>query len=271
MSAGKYRWEGASVPAFRMCYSENLKVMLPHSHSEIEFMYFYSTSGCTYKCGGKTLLLQTGDLVAVEPGVVHSCDQWGEPCSAVCMVIDMKKLHTPLLSGLCFAGHIRADGALAALFEEMKEALLDEKTSGAERECRISSLVYRFLGMASRYAQHRKNVPPRAAELALVTEHIEKNLSEELSVADLARLLCLSVSRFSHVFREHTGMSPTDYITARRIEKACGYLADTDMTVAEIAQACHFCTSSYFCEKFRDYMKMTPLEYRRDPLTAFGR
>jgi AraC-like DNA-binding protein len=244
--------------------------MLPHSHSEIEFMYFYNTSGCIYKSGGRDLTLHAGDMVAVGANVVHSCEQWGERCNAVCIIVDAKKLHMPLPTDRCLTECIRAEVDTAALFGELKRVLLCGEMSETEREYRISGLLYQLLAIAVKHSHPQKGKRTRVAELMDVVTYIEQNLSENLSVAKLAERMCLSVNRFYHVFREYTGMSPTEYITARRIEKACGYLADTDMTVAEIAQACHFCTSSYFCEKFRAYMKMTPLEYRRSPLTVFG-
>ena len=52
-------------------------------------------------------------------------------------------------------------------------------------------------------------------------------------------------------------------------DAACEYIKNTDMRISEIAQECNFCTSSYFCEKFKSFMKMTPNEYRKENLTRF--
>ena len=269
----QYRWNdcGGSTPVFRLCYSEKLGVMLPHAHGEIEFMYFYHTDGCVYSNGGKNLLLHTGDLAVVDAGRIHSCEQWGEKCSAVCIIVDTKKLHTPLLTNLCFAECIRADAAVASLFDELKQVLFDGEQSEPERACRISALVYLLLGIVAGRAHPREKKQTHAVELAETVAYIEQNLSEELSAAKLAKRMNLSTNRFYHIFKEYTGMSPTEYINARRIEKACGYLADTDMTIAAIAQECRFCTSSYFCEKFKACMQITPLAYRRDPVASLSR
>lgn len=273
MKSAKFRWEkhGESTPVFRLCYSEKLGVMLPHAHSEIEFMYFYNTSGCIYKSGGSNLTLRTGDLVTVGPDVVHSCEQWGERCSAVCIIVDAKKLHMPLPTDRCLAECIRAEADTAALFSELKQVLLCGEMSETEREYQISGLLYQLLAIAVKHSYPQKGKRTRVAELTDVVTYIEQNLSEDLSVAKLAERMCLSVNRFYHVFREYTGMSPTEYITARRIEKACDYLACTDMKIAAIAQECHFCTSSYFCEKFKACIKMTPQAYRNDPAASFSR
>lgn len=72
----------------------------------------------------------------------------------------------------------------------------------------------------------------------------------------------LSVSRFEHVFREVTGMSPNKYLMNLRINKAKDLLAETDMSVADVSIFLGFSSQSYFIRIFKKYTGQTPLKYK---------
>jgi len=72
----------------------------------------------------------------------------------------------------------------------------------------------------------------------------------------------LSVSRFEHVFREITGMSPNKYLMNLRINRAKELLAETDLSVADISSLLGFSSLSYFIRIFKKYTYTTPLNFR---------
>ena len=71
-----------------------------------------------------------------------------------------------------------------------------------------------------------------------------------------------SRSYISRLFRENTGSSFCEYITAFRLEKACIMLKKANVTVLETALACGFSSVSYFIQVFKRAMGVTPLKYR---------
>jgi len=97
----------------------------------------------------------------------------------------------------------------------------------------------------------------RAMELA------ERRSAEPLSVADVAREVYLSPSRFAHVFSAEAGMPFHQYLAAMRVEKAKGLLAHSALSVGEIAARTGFCNQNYFAAVFRERAGMPPGEYRR--------
>ena len=58
---------------------------------------------------------------------------------------------------------------------------------------------------------------------------------------------------------------PLEYINQVRISMACEQLKRTDEPIAEIAAKCGFSTNSTFNRNFRQYMGVTPMEWRRRP------
>jgi AraC-like DNA-binding protein len=97
----------------------------------------------------------------------------------------------------------------------------------------------------------------RAMELA------EKRSAEPLSVADAAREVYLSPSRFAHVFSAEAGMSFHQYLACMRVEKAKGLLAHSSLNIGEIAARTGFCNQNYFAAVFRERTGLAPGEYRR--------
>ena len=271
MRVAKFNWNNNDFPnsAIKMCYSENVSVLLPHSHQKLELMYFYNTSSCFYVCSNNTLTLKTNDLVIVNPYEIHSCNDWGNNCKAICILIDLKKLNIPELEKLYFDNIISNNANIINIFENLQQILFADEINETKKACIINSFIYMLLSEISSHSSFLKSQPSKINRLNEVFNYIEENLKQNISVFDLAKIMYLSVDRFHHIFKESTGFAPTEYIIAKRIEKSCEFLKNTDMKISEIAQECNFCTSSYFSKKFKYLMKTTPNKYRNENATAF--
>ena len=103
----------------------------------------------------------------------------------------------------------------------------------------------------------------KSRRIARVCEHIDKNLDKELSLSEVAELVNMSDSAFSHFFKKRTGMSYINYVNNQRIAKACTLLAETTLSASEICYDCGFNHKSNFIRIFRKKKGMTPIEYRK--------
>jgi AraC family transcriptional regulator len=97
-------------------------------------------------------------------------------------------------------------------------------------------------------------------------EMMNEYMDAHLSLSELARECRLSVTHFARAFRQSTGMSPHQWLVARRIEKAVSMLDETDLTLAEIALACGFCDQSHLTKVFSDSVGMSPGRWRRSQM-----
>lgn len=107
----------------------------------------------------------------------------------------------------------------------------------------------------------RRGLPARA--LRRVKEYIEANLEKTLDVAMLADAAGYSTFHFARAFKESEGMTPHNYLIARRIERARALLAKTDQPVSEIARASGFSDQSHLARHFRQRLGMSPSMARR--------
>ncbi len=91
--------------------------------------------------------------------------------------------------------------------------------------------------------------------------YIDENLESPLSLNDISAEACMAPTYFSAVFKKFNGISPWDYITIKRVEKAKDMLRTTDMTKLEIAEKCGFTSSSNFYKMFTRITGKKPGEY----------
>jgi transcriptional regulator GlxA family with amidase domain len=108
--------------------------------------------------------------------------------------------------------------------------------------------------------------PPNAdfipSRFTVVFEHIEEHLEGDVSLVDLAALVGLSVSHFSHTFKTAFGVAPYRYILQRRLAKAKALLRSSEATIAEIAASVGFSSQSRFSQMFAQSTGVTPSAYR---------
>jgi len=94
-------------------------------------------------------------------------------------------------------------------------------------------------------------------------EFIEINYRNSFSVADLAASVNLKEARFRRIFREASGMTPSEYTHRVRLHHAARLLVRFDYNLAKIAVESGFNSTSYFCSSFLKFYRMTPEQYRR--------
>jgi AraC family transcriptional regulator len=96
-----------------------------------------------------------------------------------------------------------------------------------------------------------------------VIDLIDANLSNDITLAELAREFDLSVAHFARAFKNSVGISPHAWLTQRRIERAKRLLTHTTMILTEIALECGFSHRISLARAFERITGMTTSEWRR--------
>ncbi len=265
MIKANYKWMSDEDTVIQLVITDSLSELSMHWQEDMEIMYFYRTSGCNYIINGNTIHLSEKNLVVVNPGEIHGCSDWGENCVAMCLMIDTKKLHTPSFINLFLQNKYEANSEITKIFESLKAVFEKHTAISVSAECEIMSVIYRLLSVLAEISgtNHNKSDTARKIEIKKIVRFISDNLEDKLTLSTLASKMNLSCDRFYHVFKEYVGVSPSQYILLERISKASRLLSDTNLSITQIAQMCGFCTSSYFSDKFKEYIKMSPTKYRK--------
>jgi AraC family transcriptional regulator len=98
--------------------------------------------------------------------------------------------------------------------------------------------------------------------LRRVTEYITTHLGEDLTLARLGAVACMSPYHFARLFQRSTGLPPHRFVVRARVDHAAVLLAAPVVRIAEISRALGFCSPSHFSAVFRRIMGVTPRTYR---------
>lgn len=92
--------------------------------------------------------------------------------------------------------------------------------------------------------------------------YINDHIREKINLNDISAYLGVNKSYLSSIFNREMDFSIVDYIHEKRISNSKYLLANTDMSISEIADYIGYFDTSYFIRIFKSLTKTTPLKYR---------
>jgi AraC-like DNA-binding protein len=258
-----------------------------HCHDEYELHLITSTSGKAF-VGDWIGTFQPGHLVLCGPRLPHNWVSFDLPEQGVAerdLVIQFR--HEPIEQA-------------AAVIPELAEALpmLERSRRGIEffglstqaherwtrvrhsRGLQRAAAFFEFLADLARCTDYRllSNVMLQGEDDAqglhlinMLLERVTADLTQDISVTELARELGMSQSRFSRFFRTATGNSFTDFVSRVRVGRACQLLMDSDLQVQRICYDVGFNNVANFNRRFLEIKGVTPSAFRRQARQRFGR
>ncbi len=105
--------------------------------------------------------------------------------------------------------------------------------------------------------------PLNASAIELAINRLQNDFAQPLDMKLLARELGVSYSWFRSHFAAHTGLSPHQYLLELRLVRARNLIAETELTVKEIAAQTGFDDEHYFSRLFRQKLNFTPSQWRQ--------
>ena len=105
-----------------------------------------------------------------------------------------------------------------------------------------------------------------AWRLREVLSYIEENLSEDISLQDVASVAGLSVPHFNRIFRESEGLPVHQYLIQRRIEHAKTLLIEGELPISQIALDSGFAHQSHLAYHMRRVIGVSPRAFREAAL-----
>ncbi|MGG1879681.1 AraC family transcriptional regulator [Paenibacillus cisolokensis] len=225
-----------------------------------------------FECAGKSHACRAGDSFVILPGVLFSYEahernpwhyQWVafQVKGAPLLMSDMGV--TPAMPIIRCSGQEALD-SLSLMYQHIRLGfnqsaypwLEDLEASGWLK------LLLHKLAMLN-YAQLPE---PDTSDIERGVRQAERWIStqyhQQLSIDQMAKTLGYHRAHLSKLFKQHTGLSPMQYLMKVRIDKAKS-LMNTSFSIHEIAASVGFNDALYFSKQFRKWTGMTPSEYRR--------
>ena len=166
------------------------------------------------------------------------------------------------------AGVERLAGPLLArgvLDRKSFEELFAEASVKADKSETLSevSLVYRQLVTELESAQKSAIAAGQQRGTRRALDFIRDQLSEPLSLSQVARVSGFAPDYFGRLFRREEGVSFTDYVIRQRVARAKQLIIGTRMTMDQVRKLCGFGARTYFHQVFKRQTGMTPIEFRK--------
>lgn len=153
---------------------------------------------------------------------------------------------------------------LTRVFDEMRHARPSPVTARAYYESKVIEACTLILDWS--FTDRSVTQPMRVADrtaLNVARRHIVDHLDQEITVADLCRITCMSASKLTRLFKQAEGATPQEFVRTCRMEHACDLLEKGDESMAEVARAVGFARQGSFSEAFKERFGVSPLKYRR--------
>ncbi|MEZ0537579.1 AraC family transcriptional regulator [Caldicellulosiruptoraceae bacterium PP1] len=262
-------------------YPENSDVPNYHFHDYFEINYIKSGHGLYYIKDKKYFILP-GDIFIINSSDPHFAWSAG----------DLNILALVFPSSFIWGGnqdlynneylkpfYISSQGAFNKIsydddiaiktVEIIKEIENEYYTKEKGYKPMIKALLLQLLSYFIRY--YRKNNINANIELhkenyekiKKALDHMQNNYNHPIHVEQLSKICNLSKSHFCYIFKTTMGLTPLDYLTKLRIQKALELLGNSNLSVTEIAYEVGFNSVTSFNISFKKWTGITPTECRK--------
>ena len=214
---------------------------------------------------GHTISLGPGDFILVPPGQQRSPRAAGKAPGYLYVVFRSDRLDLSALKGKATQLGERYQPDVQALIGEIRQP------PAAYAEEMIAALATRVLIALCRAADAAPG-PSRPAALNRAHEqrtierlegYMRRNLDRPLSREQVAHAAHLSPSHLARMMRRVRGVSLLERLARLRVDRAAQLLAESTLSVTEIALEVGYTSPSHFAQVFRRHMSVSPSDYRR--------
>ena len=126
------------------------------------------------------------------------------------------------------------------------------------------SKVYHLLNeLSSLFLEQQSTVIEQDERIKQITRTIKERYYENITLAEMARLVHMDTAYFSKFFKKNLGINFKDYLSKVRMQHAIHDLLESDMAVTRIAIDNGFFSVNGFNKKFKELYQQTPSDYRK--------
>ena len=240
-----------------------------HFHEEVEIAAVIS-GAVNIACEGEQFKAEQGDICIFMPGEIHSFST-DEANHLYIIKINCKNS----VSGIEFASH----AITPHVFQpgNLLNSRITESISSIKKETELKENGYAYMvnslsnkilcdiirsGCIIKMTGETKKKHLLSLDLLKkVSDYIDAHYSESIYLADAAEYCNMSLYYFAHLFKEISGTTFYNYLTAFRLEKSLFFLLHTGKNITDIAYECGFSNVRSYNRAFKKVFSLTPTEY----------
>ena len=243
---------------------------VPHTHNHMELFFIVGGRG-QFLIQDQLYPVNANHLVIINPNIPHTeVSLNAQPLEYIVLGIEGIELAAGENSNGQFSilDHFESVEISSCLRSILRE--MEQKNTGYEDVCLayMELLLIRLMRSTTLAVPAEPQVASGNRQCAAVRRYIDLHFKEALTLEQLAEEAHMNKYYLSHAFKREYGVSPINYMISQRIEESRYLLAETDLSISQIAQLLGFSSLSYFSQVFRRSQGISPMEYRQDTRTG---
>lgn len=233
--------------------------------NEYQLLYIAEGRGTLTTASAGKYSISEGDIFLIFPGEWHTYSPnpetgWKE------YWIGFKGINIDSrVSAGFFSKHspIYRVGYNDTLISLFKEAIQVAKKQEKHFQQLLAGIVNYMLGLAFSIDSNKKLKNSMNLELVnRARTFMQENIETNIEMPEIADHLIISYSSFRHIFKQYTGIAPSQYYLNLKIQRAKDMLKSSTASIKEISYILHFDTPEYFTKLFKKKTGLTPSQFR---------
>ena len=244
----------------------NAKPAVGHRHYHDAFEIYYLADGeCRYFIDNKSYDVHAGDIILIPDGVIHHTAYREGVHSRKLIYCSRASIPASVTDRLSSLLYLYRNESIAREIKKIFEDIENESSLADPFSTDIIAAKLELLFLLMARNKNTCSPSPEGNEyVTAAVDYVRKNFKGDVKLCDVAKEISVSPEHLSRIFKKETGFGFCEYLTLVRLKNAEELLlGEPALSVSDIAYACGFNDSNYFCERFKKSYGAPPLKYRK--------
>ncbi|WP_310176134.1 AraC family transcriptional regulator [Neobacillus niacini] len=266
------------IACYETTINQNINGYIPlHWHDEIQFVLIVKGEAI-FQINEEKIVVQEGEGLFINSGCLHTAKEKNHlDCVYICLNVSphfilSQELYTTYVNPYIHATnlpylHLDTKGLWAKnILDAIRKInqLILQKSPYYEIDITVQlTLIWQNLIINGFQLEYELTEMVKSKRMKQMLNWIHLHYAEKIMLNDIARAGQLSRSECCRYFKRILKKTPLNYVMDYRIQKSLVLLQQPDSNVTDVAYRVGFNSTSYFIDKFRKSMNMTPLAYKK--------
>lgn len=265
------------IACYETTINQNINGYIPlHWHDEFQFVLVVKGEAI-FQINEENVSIQEGEGLFINSGYLHMAkDRNNSGCVYICLNVSpsfvlSQELYTIYVNPYILATNISyirlvskepwAKNILESILQINQ--LINQKPRYYEMDISVHlTVIWKNLIENGVHLEYEQVEVVKNQRMKQMLNWIHQHYAEKVLLEDIARAGQISRSECCRYFKRILKKTPMKYVTDYRIQKSLLLLQQFEANVTDVAYQVGFNSTSYFIDKFRKTMNMTPLAYK---------
>lgn len=274
----KHQTVSLPIACYQTTIEDHIQGYIPlHWHDEFQFVRIMKGEAI-FRVNEEKIIVKEGNGIFINSGCLHMAEKGNQTgCDYICLNVSPLFLLPQELYTMYVYPYVQATNfpflyldANQAWGQNILQSLqkineyVQNKSDFYELEVTLQlTFIWQNLIVNGFQLEYNETEMIRNQRMKQMLNWIHAHFSEKITLDEIARVGQLSRSECCRYFKKMLKTTPLNYVIDYRIQKSLILLKQAEVSVTEVAYQVGFNSTSYYIDKFRQKMKLTPLAYKK--------